>query len=32
MHNESSFTIIDEHNCATETSSLDELFLKKNLY
>jgi hypothetical protein len=24
MHNESNFTTIDEHNCAIETSSLDE--------
>jgi hypothetical protein len=24
MHNEWSFIIIDEHNCVTETSSLDE--------
>jgi len=24
MHNESNFSTIDEHNCATETSSLDE--------
>jgi len=24
MHNESSFTTIDEHNCAIEISSLDE--------
>ncbi len=24
MHNESSFVIIAEHNCVTETSSLDE--------
>jgi hypothetical protein len=30
MHNESNFTTIDEHNCAIETSSLDEKVKNKS--
>ncbi len=30
MHNESNFIIIDEHNCATKTSSLDEKVKNKS--